>query len=288
MAVSVAPALLIGLTARLLMEYLSHSHEYGLRDFFMTGLWQGVLWYTLKSYDLSIPAAVIIAAKLFIEYSFSPDILKATGTIVGIALGAIGTDFLSNIFDQPTTDRRKRSHSTSNGHVHQSRSRSSRRAERSAHNSSRRRSRKTTSDITSVDTNSDLIGPGTMSPIEREVAALRARASLADSERRRFKEEKKWARAQGNKELASQMSWQVKRYSALMKSFHREADTKLLEAASRPRLQTIEEHPPIASSSNEHRSKSTRAEGTVKPDHPTISVDIEPSQIKSAIRLNVR
>jgi len=59
--------------------------------------------------------------------------------------------------------------------------------------------------------------------------------------------------------------------------------------ASRPRLQTVvEETIPIASSSNEHRSKSTRVEGTVKAHHPTINVDIEPSQIKSAIRVNVR
>ncbi|KAK7472691.1 hypothetical protein VKT23_000802 [Stygiomarasmius scandens] len=261
MTIAVSPALLLGLSARLLMEYLSRSDEYGLRDFFMTGLWQGVLWYTLKTYDLSIPAALLIAAKLFVEYSFNPDVLKAAATLFGVILAAVGTDFLSNIFNPPSEKRRK-SHSSSNGHAHHSRSRSSRHAERTTHSSSRRRPpRRTTSDITSVDSNSDLIGPhGSMSPLEREVAALRARASLADSERRRFKEEKKWALAQGNKELASQMSWQVKRYSALMKSFHREADTKLLEA-SRPRLQTVvEETIPIASSSNEHRSKSTRVE----------------------------
>lgn len=68
-----------------------------------------------------------------------------------------------------------------------------------------------------------------MSQVDRQVAALRARASLADSERRRFKEEKKWAVAQGNMELAAELSWQYKRYSTLMKSFHREADTKLLQ-----------------------------------------------------------
>jgi hypothetical protein len=68
-----------------------------------------------------------------------------------------------------------------------------------------------------------------MTPTERDIAALRARASLADSERRRFKEERKWAVAQGNLALAAQMKWEVKRYSALMKSFHREADAKIAE-----------------------------------------------------------
>ncbi len=67
---------------------------------------------------------------------------------------------------------------------------------------------------------------------EREVAVLRARASLADSERRRFKEERKWAMSQGNMARASQLAWQVKRYTALMESFHREADAKVVEGAS--------------------------------------------------------
>ena len=70
-----------------------------------------------------------------------------------------------------------------------------------------------------------------MTPLEREVATLRARASLADSERRRYKEERKWAISQGNLARASQMKWEVKRYTALMQSCHREADAKLLEGA---------------------------------------------------------
>ena len=70
-----------------------------------------------------------------------------------------------------------------------------------------------------------------MTPREKEVAALRARASLADSERRRFKEERKWALSQGNKARANQLAWQVKRFAALMESYHREADAKVVEGA---------------------------------------------------------
>ena len=81
-------------------------------------------------------------------------------------------------------------------------------------------------------TSSDLIHPKTkMTPLQREVANLRAKASLADTERRRFKEEKKWALSQGNAARAEQMGWQVKRYAALVDSFHKEADAKLLEGA---------------------------------------------------------
>jgi hypothetical protein len=82
-------------------------------------------------------------------------------------------------------------------------------------------------------TSSDLIHPKSkMTPLQREVANLRAKASLADTERRRFKEEKKWALSQGNAARAEQMGWQVKRYAALVDSFHKEADAKLLEGAS--------------------------------------------------------
>jgi hypothetical protein len=95
--------------------------------------------------------------------------------------------------------------------------------------------------VTNTNTNgtwdslSDWIDPNhTMTPLEREVAALRKKASMADSERRRFKEEKQWAQVQGNKARAAQMGWQVKRYSALMQSFHREADLRLLEGSSSP------------------------------------------------------
>lgn len=85
------------------------------------------------------------------------------------------------------------------------------------------------SDITSVDSNSDLIrAKENMTPLEREVAALRARASLADSERRRYREERKWAVSEGNVERAAELKQQVKRYTTLMQSFHREADLKVI------------------------------------------------------------
>lgn len=70
---------------------------------------------------------------------------------------------------------------------------------------------------------------GRLTPHERAVAVLRARASLADSERRRFKEERKWALSEGNFARASQLAWQVRRYAALMESFHREADAKVVQ-----------------------------------------------------------
>ncbi|KAF5393406.1 hypothetical protein D9757_000753 [Collybiopsis confluens] len=287
-----APALvLIGLSARLFMDFISRSEEQTVRDFLLAGLWQGVLWCTFKHHDFSILVIFGILIKLFFDYTLMSDTLKLATTLVGIALGAIGTDFLSSVIDPPKSDKdkRKKSHTTKDISV-QPRARSSRHAEKQSSHSSKR-SRRTVSDITSVDSESELIGSrASMSPLDREVAALRARASLADSERRRFKEERKWAKAEGNVALAAQLRWQVKRYSALMKSFHREADTKLLEGASssRSRLQTIDEQQPVPSTSYERLERRHRRESTQKSDYPVVHVDIEPSQVKSAIRVNVR
>jgi hypothetical protein len=80
---------------------------------------------------------------------------------------------------------------------------------------------------------SDWIDPNyTMTPLERKVAVLCKKASMTNSEGRRFKEEKQWGQVQGNKARAAQMGWQVKHYSALMQSFHCEADLRLLEGSS--------------------------------------------------------
>ncbi|KAL0578742.1 hypothetical protein V5O48_003240 [Marasmius crinis-equi] len=293
-----APALLLGLTARLLLDYVSRTGEQTFRNIFMMGLWEGVLWCIVKSHDLAIPVAIGIAAKEVVTSTFVPNTFNSITSILGIVIGAICTDILSGLVDQP---QEKRTSSTSKSHHHSSSRNTRSHGRKSTKHSSQpngegrfRPPRRTTSDITSVDSDSELIGPKTkMSPLEREVAALRARASLADSERRRFKEEKKWALADGNVELAKSLKWQAQKYSALMKSFHREADQKLLESArpsgssSRTRLQTIEEQndTPQISPTASHNSRQRRSS---KVEHPTVNVDISPSQVKSAIRVNVR
>jgi len=106
---------------------------------------------------------------------------------------------------------------------------------------------------------------GRLTPHERAVAVLRARASLADSERRRFKEERKWALSQGNFARANQLAWQVKRYATLMESFHREADAKVVEAARATAAQRSGFSPESGAASRSKRkqnSTSTDAQAT--------------------------
>ncbi|KAJ6625460.1 hypothetical protein B0H10DRAFT_610105 [Mycena sp. CBHHK59/15] len=228
-----ALALVIGLGARILLDQFTRSGTSSFRDFIVLGLWQGCgLYYvTATNKDLVVPVAALIAAKLCIEFVLGQDTVRAVVTALGIALGYCGTDLLSSSIDSQFGQKtRKRHH-----HIHRPRSIHAHRSEGDERRSPRRDGlRRAVSDITSVDTNSLLFSPNpTMTPLDREVAALRARASLADSERRRYKEERKWAIEQGNGARAKEMSWQVKRYSALMKSFHREADDKIIEASTR-------------------------------------------------------
>ncbi|KAJ7287824.1 hypothetical protein C8J57DRAFT_596812 [Mycena rebaudengoi] len=228
-----ALALCVGLGARILLDQLTRSGDPTFREYIVHGLWLGTAFYyaTTKNKDFALPAAIVVVAKLFIDFTVGQDATRGMVTLLGIALGFCGTDLLSRWIDNYNRQGRKRQQH----HGHRQRPGHTRRSEGDERRTPRRDTlRRAVSDITSVDTNSLLFGRDpTMTPLDREVAALRARASLADSERRRYKEERKWAIEVGNEVRAKEMSWQVKRYSALMKSFHREADDKILEVSNR-------------------------------------------------------
>ncbi|KAJ7446234.1 hypothetical protein B0H11DRAFT_2227121 [Mycena galericulata] len=235
-------ALLIGLGARIVLDQFTRSGESSARDWIVLGLWQGsgLHYVTSTNKELLVPTAAVAGVKLVFDLVAGQDVVRAMVTLLGIALGFCVADLSSRWMDSSEYGRRSRKR---HQHVHHQRSRSLH-ARRSEGDHDERRSprrdnlRRAVSDITSVDTNSLLFGRDpTMTPLDREVAALRARASLADSERRRYKEERKWAIEQGNGARAKEMSWQVKRYSALMKSFHREADDKIIEASTGTRQQ---------------------------------------------------
>ncbi|KAH9485137.1 hypothetical protein JR316_0002044 [Psilocybe cubensis] len=281
MPIATAPALLIGLGARILLDYFSRSDGPFVKDFILIGTWQGVALHyaakTSKTSGFGIIVAFGIAAKLFIEFNFASDVTRCITTILGVALGVLFTDFLSQYFDKPPqgSDRRKKKVPASKS--------SKRHLEKVAPTPSSvlggsvetladitdggtlATSSHLFSDITSVESHSDRNGPTSFaSALEREAHVLRTRASLADSERRRFKEERKWAISQGNLARASQMKWEVKRYTALMQTFIREAEMKEMEAAASSSngngYKPTDHDPPrpIASSSKEKTTRSSR------------------------------
>lgn len=239
-----------------------------------------LLYHTLTQLPhLVLPVAFGIAGWVLLDFLRAFDATKCACTLLGAALGVLITDVLDKFFENeedPPLSGRERSSArdpayepsrrlrlVSFGRSGQDRHRTHGQPRRNGHAADElerereredRRSRRlevrpltptltyaSTAPSISLDSVPSSIDPeGKLSPHERAVAVLRARASLADSERRRFKEERKWALSQGNTARASQLAWQVKRYAALMESFHREADAKVIEGAlSRCALATI-------------------------------------------------
>lgn len=291
MQLTIGPPLLFALGIRILINFLNPQHSPTVSDHLLQGLWQGVLLYHTLVHlsDLVYVVGAGIIGKLFLDASQVFDTTKFASTLLGVALGVLVTNILSQMLEDgsftdpdtkkaavitpPTRDthdpspRRTRRVSfdqrhTTTPHRHRDQRDRDRDRDRERERVQEYRSRHNNRndhhdsnaydpalrDLTSptptlaysIDTAPSLslesvpssIDPhGKMTPPEREVAILRARASLADSERRRFKEERKWALSMGNKPRANQLAWQVKRYSALMESFHREADAKVVEAA---------------------------------------------------------
>jgi hypothetical protein len=270
MPLKTAPSLFLGLGARVLLDTLNRTEEHSVSDYVLVGAWQGVgLYYTLmESPALAFVIAFAIGAKLLIEFTLVPDVMKCAVTLLGVALGVMFTDVLSQILEDGSysqfggkgignsahTSSKSRPRAVSSSHNKHAEKKDTRRDRDRDRDRERERIRLMHADITapSLDSTSDWLDRTARTPLEREVAALRARASLADTEKRRFKEERVWALAQGNQARAEQMSWQVKRYRALTQSFHKEADAKLLEgknpkpgpsssrpvASSRPRQST--------------------------------------------------
>ncbi|KZT70992.1 hypothetical protein DAEQUDRAFT_810256 [Daedalea quercina L-15889] len=257
-------------------------------DSLLNGLFEGVLLYTslTQLFLMVFPVGFGIAAKLLLDYSRTLDATQCVCTLLGVALGVVFTDVLSKSFEDNSTktqtrtrattttarethepsrrlrlvsfDRQERTrHRREEGHRHRRDSDDRERDRERERNPRRLEVRPITPTLTyastapsiSLDSVPSSIDPdGRMTPQERAVAILRARASLADSERRRFKEERKWALSQGNYARASQLAWQVRRFTALMESFHREADAKVVEAA-----RAAAEQQPAASSERPRR-----------------------------------
>lgn len=244
-------SLLLGLGARIVYNKFFSLRVRGIEDHLLSGLWQGVaLYYVLMEFPfLTLPVGFGIGARLLVNFVITYDTAGCACTLLGVAVGVLFTDILSQLLEDGDPEDPYYEGSVVSDYPRRRRLlqfRNSSFDDRNLRDHNRRRRAFFDADpsVTTAVTNatnttntwdslSDWIDPNhAMTPLEREVAALRKKASMADSERRRFKEEKQWAQVQGNKARAAQMGWQVKRYSALMQSFHREADLRLLEGSS--------------------------------------------------------
>lgn len=269
MGFAIAPPLIVGLGVRIILEKLVLHSPPSLLNSILTGAWQGILFYhALVQYPPELATAVAggIGVKLFLDlFVWGEEAGRCVASVLGIALGMLGLDLLSRSFDEaalppPEGSSRRRAASPRSPRrdtresVVRFRHKEDLDHDRGYGSSSRRLRHKDSlenSIITTPSMNMSLpsISEVTDStrarsaaggnPIQKEIADLRTRASLADTERRRFREEKKWAESQGNQARVEQMKWNIKRYTALMESFNREADLKVVEA-SRSREQEKE------------------------------------------------
>ncbi|KDQ57835.1 hypothetical protein JAAARDRAFT_194102 [Jaapia argillacea MUCL 33604] len=275
---TVAPPLFLGLSARILLELLfSPAVESipALGDYLFNGVWQGVGFYFILTEfaQLAAPVALAIVGKLFWDLR-EGDVSRVVLTFLGVGLGVLGTDVLAQVVEDGGKGSGRKMRIVPMGDVgassskREKESRSHRDREREREKQKRERKISITAPPSiSLESSLSTLDPhGVMTPLEREVAELRARASLADSERRRFKEERKWAISMGNKARAEQMGWQVRRYAALQESFNKEADKKLIEAASRrPRKVSRSSAPPEARRASGTEGPSTRPNAVPGP-----------------------
>lgn len=216
---------------RLVMTTILQSENRNA-DSLLKGLIQGILLYhALLSENQPIIIALFlgIGGRLVGDFSTRRDGWKVASTLLGIAFGIVMADVVSHLYEdiQWTTievvddvdvtcsveERSRRS-------VNRRRVSEPRRIEElpDVHE-----------ELSSIESRSRVEDAEVRTEIEREVARLRAKALHAAGQRRRFREERKWAWSQGNFARAFQLRWQVKKYQALADSFTREADQKLIE-----------------------------------------------------------
>ncbi|KIJ67967.1 hypothetical protein HYDPIDRAFT_107514 [Hydnomerulius pinastri MD-312] len=333
---STAAALLFGLGTRIALDKFvgnvsdDPTAPASIGDVILLGVIQGVaLYYTLMEFrDFAFVVAFAIAARLAIEFSMLQDVSKCATTLLGVALGVLVTDVLSQLIE----DGYFYDFTGGGGDAESDYGESSipvKRSKRLVKFSSTteysvvrpskplrppkqdpEKKWRTESSVPPAITSFDIVDTQhIMDPLEREVAILRARASLADSERRRFKEEKKWAVSQGNMARASQMGWQVKRYTALTQSFTKEADTRLLEVAAikagkqsrqsetpLPTLQKAERHQ--AERHTNHARQTTTSQQVFLERDTAVTLDVGKTRhrrqssssgnLKSAMRVQAR
>ena len=233
MRIAIVPALLLGLGARILFDHFNRFDGPSVMDFILFGAWQGVaLHYAIKT-GFGIVVAFGSATKLFIELNVILDVARCIAILVGIALGVLFTDFLYQNLDKPPhwSNRRRKKYQRAIPLVI---------PEIKSQSLVQFRPRESVETVIDPALNSPVLSEITaadsglglspsLSPVEREVHVLRTGASFADGELRRCKEERKWAVSQGNIARAYQMKLEVKRYTALMQNFNREAELKSME-----------------------------------------------------------
>lgn len=260
MPYQIAPPLIAILGARAFFTRVVLASPPSFADAILNGALQGITWYHVYAQqppEFSFLVGAAVVGKLALDVIvWEGDTAQAVASVLGMALGVLLLDVCTRFLEvtelpppEPRAPRISLSSSAPRPRKERTvqfrksstpaRDQLARASSGGSHRGLRRIDSLENSIITAPSL--DLSLPSisevtdstrrTMTSLEREVSELRTRASLADTERRRFREEKKWAESQGNRARAEQMKWNIKRYTALMESFNREADLKIVERA---------------------------------------------------------
>ena len=249
-------ALIIGLGGRVLLNSVQPSPftESQTSDTVVLGLWHGaLLQYAISEHSQLAPilGVAIIAWDMF-DFSqtndarklaltvFSAIVCAAALTMVSQALGA--EEVVEKTVEReiiraprsPTEKEKDRGRSNKDRHKSSKKTRDTR--EPSIPRRIPHAVRSVQSDGRETHRTDDTIGTleyightGLEVDFELRLSNLRKRAAVAEANRRRCKEERKWALDQGNSARAEQLAWQIKRYAAIAESYNKEADRALIE-----------------------------------------------------------
>ena len=249
-------ALIIGLGGRVLLNSLQAPTnafaEPAASDIIVLGLWQGaILHYAMSEYAQLAPVlGVALGVWGLADFVQSRDMRKIVMTVFSAVICVAALNLVSQVMGEEETVEKivtkeiirsprsptERGRSTRERHRRSSKnvretvreSSPPRRvpfAGRSSHSSGRETHR--TDDTVGT---LDYVGhTGLEIDFELRLSNLRKRAASAEANRRRCKEERKWALDQGNTARAEQLTWQIKRYATIAESYTKEADRALIE-----------------------------------------------------------
>lgn len=248
-------ALIIGLGGRVVLNILQAPantfSDPPASNIIVLGLWQGaLLQYAISEYTQIAPVlGVVLGIWDLADFAQSQDVRKAAMTVICAAVCVGGLTLLSQAMGEgeavertverevirsprspvergrSTKDKHRSSRKANEAHHEPSLPRRIPFAGRSSHSSGRETHR--TDDT--VGTLEYIGHTGLNIDFELQLSNLRKRAASAEANRRRCKEERKWAIDQGNTAHAEQLAWQIKRYAAIAESYNKEADRSLIE-----------------------------------------------------------
>lgn len=253
MSTTPTASILLGLGARILFSTITHQPSDlafpntagAIGDYVVQGLFQGaLLHYVFLQFPTFAPVLAFgLVARAILDFSSGNNADKLTVTFVAALVGGAASYILSIAMEDGFADRSVSSPDDRELSVEGEPSPVRNEPRRSRRDINRSRLRQInrnreespprrdmsyyTDDTAST---MELMGhTGLGRLVDMQLASLRKKAATAEANRRRCKEEKKWAMAQGDRNRATQLTWQIKRYAAMVQSYSREADRKIIE-----------------------------------------------------------